>query len=1034
MTIPSTSKEYFAGGSASECASSLQAKAKTFHTFMGGNAYTDKITKMWRAYHGVYNDESYANHEISFTGEQGELVSLPVNHFRNIAEHIKTMITSSRPTMDARPINTDYKSATQAALASGILEYYMREKHLEDFITKAVEYAIVMGSGYVKMEWNATSGEAFDVDPETGEFAYNGELEFSNPTPMDVVFDGTKESWDHQWIMVRSFKNRYDLMAKYPEMADKIRAVPTKSSMDGYSRALWSNDDTDDIAVMEFFHKQTEALPDGRYLLFCNDDCILLDTRMPYRQIPVFRISPADYLGTSYGYSNMFDLFPIQQCVNSIYSAIQTNQTAFGVHNIFVETNANIDVSNLEGAMNVIKGNKKPEVLSLLATPREMFDFLQVLISAMETISGVNSVARGNPEASLRSGSALALVQSMALQFISGFQQSYVKLVEGSGTGILNILKDFAHTPRIVAIVGKSNKPYVQEFTGDMIKDISRVTVDMGNPLSRCFEKDTPVLMFDGTTKMVQDIKVGNLVMGHDSKPRTVGTIETGIDNMYKVRSSDDLRGFEYGCNEQHVLTLKYCSDDHRYDVKKGDIIDISIKDYLNLPGRHKRLLQGFTTKVEFKKKDLGIDPYIFGAWLGDGTSKGTCLTSMDPELVQAWTEYATSINMQVRIEEYEIPNKAKNYHITSGQMHGRSDRNPMMNELHAMEVINNKHIPFAYQTSDRNDRLQLLAGLIDTDGYLNVETFLISQKSDAITDGIIFVAKSLGFRVTHKKLKTNKSELCPNTEGMVNMVSIGGNTWEIPTKLPRKQPKEKTKARDWLNYGISVESVGADRYYGFSLVEDPHFVLGDFTVTHNSIAGRVQMAEQMMQMKLIKTPTQYFQVLQNGKLDNMFEGDVHELLLIRRENEFLLEGKPILANIYDAHRTHIMEHKSLAADPDLRFNSELMTALNAHIQEHIDMLRTVDPDLLQLLGEQPLQPLQPQQQPGMPPQEGGGPPPGPNKGSMDQGMDRMMQPQQGMNQEGDSIVDAVGGPQSLPSVPSPPPPFSDLPTDPAKM
>jgi len=682
MAIPSTSKEYFAGGSASECAASLQAKAKSFHSFMGGNAYTDKITKMWRAYHGVYNDESYANHEISFTGEQGELVSLPVNHFRNIAEHIKTMITSSRPTMDARPINTDYKSATQAALASGILDYYMREKHLEDFITKAVEYAIVMGSGYVKMEWNATSGEAFDVDPETGEFAYNGELEFSNPTPMDVVFDGTKESWDHQWVMVRSFKNRYDLMAKYPEMADKIRAVPTKSSTDGYSRALWSNDDTDDIAVMEFFHEQTEALPDGRYLLFCNDDCVLLDTRMPYRQIPVFRISPADYLGTSYGYSNMFDLFPIQQCVNSIYSAIQTNQTAFGVHNIFVQTNANIDVSNLEGAMNVIKGNSKPEVLSLLATPKEMFDFLQVLISAMETISGVNSVARGNPEASLRSGSALALVQSMALQFISGFQQSYVKLVEGSGTGILNILKDFAHTPRIVAIVGKSNKPYVQEFTGDMIKDISRVTVDMGNPLSK-------------------------------------------------------------------------------------------------------------------------------------------------------------------------------------------------------------------------------------------------------------------------------------------------------------------------------------------------------------TIAGRVQMAEQMMQMKLIKTPTQYFQVLNNGKLENMFEGDVHELLLIRRENEFLLEGKPILANIYDAHRTHIMEHKSLAADPDLRFNATLMTALNAHIQEHIDMLRTVDPDLLQLLGEQP---LQPQQVPGMPPPGAGGPPPGPTKDSMGQGMEEMMQPQQGMNQQGDSIADAVGGPQSLPGVPSPPPPFQNSPTDPAKM
>lgn len=672
MKIPETSREYFAGSAPEECAGNLLHKSFTFFNVMGGNAYVDKFHKMWKAYHGVYSDNAYSDHQINFTGEQGELVVLPVNHFRNIAQHIYTMITSNRPSMDARPINTDYKSQAQTYLATGILDYYMREKGLEDAIKRAVEYGVVLGSGYIKMEWNATAGEAYDADPETGEFAYQGDIEFSNPSPLDVIFDGTKESWNHQWVMVRSFQNRFDLMAKYPEKADTIKGIPSKRELDKYSLQMFTNDDTDDIAVYEFFHKPTEALPDGRYMLFVSTECVLLDTKMPYRRIPVFRIAPGTFLGTSYGYTPMFDIFPIQQCINSIYSSIMTNQNAFGVHNLYVPRNANFNVNNLDGGLNIIEADAKPEVLQLLATPQESFKFLEMLIQAAETISGVNSVARGNPEASLRSGSSLALVQSMALQFISGFQQSYVKLVEDTGTGLLDILKDFAHTPRLVALVGKNNKPLLKEFTGEDITQISRVIVDLGNPLAR-------------------------------------------------------------------------------------------------------------------------------------------------------------------------------------------------------------------------------------------------------------------------------------------------------------------------------------------------------------TIAGRVQMAEQMLQMKLIKNPQQYFQVIEGGKLETMFEGDMSELFLIKRENENMLEGKPVITSIYDAHRIHIMEHKSLASDPDVRLDVGLMEQLNRHIQEHIDMLRTVDPDLLALLGEQPLQPMPQQGQPPGPAQ--------PSSQSMESGnIEQMMQPEGGVIQPGEPVGPVSNPTQSVPGLPKPPAPFQDSP------
>lgn len=667
----STLEKYFAAEDAERLASQCLSKASSFYNILTMNYYLDNLVRMWLFYHGQYNATIAGDsHRVSFMGEQGELVGLPVNHFRNIAQHMLNMITANRPTMEARAVNTDYKSLSQTYIANGILDYYMREKKLEDVIRKATEMAIVLGTGFVRMEWNATAGELYDFDPDTGEKNFEGELEFTNLSPFDVVFDGTKETWDHEWVIVRSFENKFNLMAKYPELAERISRMQTKNFASQYRLSVFSNDNTDDIPVYEFFHERTEALPDGRYVMFLDDDLVLLDLPLPYRQIPVFRISAGEYMGTPYGYSPMFDLFPLQEAANSLYSTIMTNQSAFGVQNLFVPRGADLDINSLEGALNILEGNAKPEPLNLTATPPEVFKFVEMLVQQMETISGVNSVTRGNPEASLKSGTALALVQSMSLQFISGLQHNYVKLIEDIGTGLINILKDYAKTPKTISLVGKNNRSSLAQFTGDEIGAINRVIVTVGNPLAR-------------------------------------------------------------------------------------------------------------------------------------------------------------------------------------------------------------------------------------------------------------------------------------------------------------------------------------------------------------TTAGRVQMAEQMLQMGLIKNPKEYFQVINTGSIESMFEGDMNEMLLIKKENEFLMAGKEVMADMLDTHAAHIMEHRTVMADPDLRMNPELRAVVQNHIQEHIDYLRTTDPDLLMLTGQQPLQsPGVPQQVPVM-----GGPIP-------QQGMDQIMAPMSGMPSTPEELIRGQGnlGGGTMPNMPTPPAPFSELP------
>lgn len=484
---------YFALKPGPEAASDLLGKTDSWVNVINSSGYLDKLKASWASYYGAYFDSMSDGHQVVFTGEQGELVALAVNHYRNIAQHTIQMITANRPAMDARAINTDYKSIMQAKLANGILDYYVREKRLEIYLKQSVEHAVVLGAGFIKLEWDANAGEVYDYmenddgTPDHNRPIYDGDIEFTNISPFDIVMDGSKESANKQdWYIVRSWKNKYDLAAQYPELSDKILGLETKSDIQRYIIGIRNlNDNTEDVAIYEFYHRKTDCLPNGRYMLYLDQNIVLQDIGLPYRVMPIFRISAGDIMGTPYGYSAMFDALPLQEALNSLYSSILTNQNAFGVQNVWMKPGDTVDIDTVFGGMNLIKSETKPESINLTESPKEIFDFINILKADMETITGVNSVTRGDPQASLRTGAALALVQSMSLQFMSGLQQSYVELIENIGTSIIQILQDYAKTPRLAAIVGKTNRTALVEFEGKDISNITRVYVDVGNPLAK---------------------------------------------------------------------------------------------------------------------------------------------------------------------------------------------------------------------------------------------------------------------------------------------------------------------------------------------------------------------------------------------------------------------------------------------------------------------------------------------------------------------------------------------------------------------
>jgi len=114
--------------------------------------------------------------------------------------------------------------------------------------------------------------------------------------------------------------------------------------------------------------------------------------------------------------------------------------------------------------------------------------------------------------------------------------------------------------------------------------------------------------------------------------------------------------------------------------------------------------------------------------------------------------------------------------------------------------------------------------------------------KDQQLAEDVVFVARSLGLAAYTKPCQKGIKSI--NFVGTYHRITISGDTHKIPTKVARKQCAPREQRKNVLNTGIKVESVGMGDYYGFTLSGPDHlFLLGDFTVTHNTGVGKTQLA-----------------------------------------------------------------------------------------------------------------------------------------------------------------------------------------------
>ncbi len=255
--------------------------------------------------------------------------------------------------------------------------------------------------------------------------------------------------------------------------------------------------------------------------------------------------------------------------------------------------------------------------------------------------------------------------------------------------------------------------------------------------VGKALSLDTPILSKEGF-KTVGDISIGDVIYGRDGKETKVTFITETMNERPCFELTFD-NGEKIIADEEHLWNFKTSNWVSRKGVRNEKTVTTKeIHDYIEKSGEVS-VYTDISKEIEFQKQLLPIDPYLFGVWLGDGNSAGGRVTCHKDDFF----EY----------EKYFSFKSVREY--TENIITFRPEE--LEKTLRENKFLNNKHIPKEYIFSSIEQRLELVRGLMDTDGSVNLKGVLeFYQKNKNIIDDFRFILSSLGIksRVRKKKIK----------------------------------------------------------------------------------------------------------------------------------------------------------------------------------------------------------------------------------------------------------------------------------------
>ncbi|CEG78398.1 Putative U5 snRNP spliceosome subunit [Rhizopus microsporus] len=460
-----------------------------------------------------------------------------------------------------------------------------------------------------------------------------------------------------------------------------------------------------------------------------------------------------------------------------------------------------------------------------------------------------------------------------------------------------------------------------------------------------CFDGETPLMLSDGSIKLAKDITTMDTLMGDDGKPRQIVETVEGIAPLYELPNNKGetlvvtgnhilcLKSSVHACNawsaDEQCWTVYWFDRDHSSCSKqfvykentdsyyktpeaaevaannfmaslendesclpKGAIIEMTVREFLDLPQSAKTMWFLYRTGLDFPKREVRVDPYYLGLWLADGERRNAiAINDHEKEVVEFLSCYADKLSMKLvgkdrsiasrKVKEGKLEDTTADLSVfymnmTEVEKQQYNSLRELFKDQQALERAlqestvsdkgsdllldalrklgvpaslsgcdnYSKRIPKEYLLNSRQVRLQVLAGLLDSDGTYHSGShelcFTQSKRwHEQLFNDFVWLSRSLGFYTTCSS--TVQTHRLPNGEyytGEYLQAYISGCINEIPCLIPREQASECVTKADPMTSSIILENVAITapkKYYGFKVDGNQRFLREDFMVLHNS-------------------------------------------------------------------------------------------------------------------------------------------------------------------------------------------------------
>jgi hypothetical protein len=345
-------------------------------------------------------------------------------------------------------------------------------------------------------------------------------------------------------------------------------------------------------------------------------------------------------------------------------------------------------------------------------------------------------------------------------------------------------------------------------------------------------EENTVVYTEKGPVK-IKDVKVGDKIFGANGKLTTI-TQRRDFSNQlqYKITFAD---GRTIECGGGHLWTV-IKQNGKKQTLELNDIKENYLGYKRTNGSRDVKYFIQQTEAIQYSQKNLPIDPYFLGLWLGDGNSHNPGITTLDKEIVDYITEYSNTMGLHVKPNQNTFKTcPTYNLNIKGG---GRFKKNPLKEILRDLNLLFNKHIPEIYKYSSVEQRLELVKGLMDSDGYCDEKHIEFSNKNETLVNDLKSILESLGIKVTKKeKVVNNTIYFLLAIKSPISIFKLGRKQryWKYIDSNNQYQITYKNKKIS-KNGIINITPTKVKPSVCIAVDnEDSLFVAGDYIVTHNS-------------------------------------------------------------------------------------------------------------------------------------------------------------------------------------------------------